>query len=145
MTSENTLQHIRRYIARQHVFSLFTSHQNDMWSASCYYAFDRPNMRLILMTSPDSQHGQLMLANPHVAGTITAQTKQVSKIQGIQFIGEISQLDGSEGSAMRAFYCQRFPVALEAKLPMWQLQLQTIKMVDNTLGFGTKLHWSREA
>lgn len=144
MTPENTLQHIQRYIARQHVFSLFTSYQDDIWAASCYYAFDRQNMRLIFMTSPDSQHGQLMQANPRVAGTISAQTKQVGKIQGVQFVGEIRQFDGEEVDAQKAFYCQRFPIAIEAKLPMWQLQLQTVKMVDNTLGFGTKLHWSQD-
>ncbi|MGG4663181.1 YhbP family protein [Providencia vermicola] len=145
MTPEQTLKHIQRYIARQHVFSLFTHHHNDIWPASCYYAFDAKTMSLILMTDPNSKHGQLIAANPQVAGTISAQTKAVNAIQGIQFIGEIEKLEGEVEQQARNIYCRRFPVALSAKLPVWQLHLARVKMVDNKLGFGTKLHWTREA
>ncbi|WP_369308987.1 YhbP family protein [Providencia rettgeri] len=145
MTPEQTLKHIQRYISRQHVFSLFTHHHNDIWPASCYYAFDAKNMSLILMTDTDSKHGQLMVANAHVAGTISTQTKAVNTIQGIQFIGEIKRLVGDAEQQARKVYCRRFPVALTAKLPIWQLQLEKVKMVDNKLGFGTKLHWGRKA
>lgn len=145
MTPEQTLKHIQRYISRQHVFSLFTHRNNDIWPASCYYAFDAKTMCLILMTDQNSKHGQLMVANPQVAGTISAQTKAVNAIQGIQFIGEIEKLEGELEQQARNIYCRRFPVALSAKLPVWQLHLAKVKMVDNKLGFGTKLHWTREA
>lgn len=145
MTEEQSLKHIQRYISRQHVFSLFASHHQAIWPASCYYVFDAKNMSLILMTDPNSEHGQLMVSNPQIAGTVSAQTKEVSKIQGIQFIGKIEVLEGEEEQLARKAYCQRFPVALAAKLPVWQLHLQRVKMVDNKLGFGTKLHWVREA
>ncbi|MBN6361176.1 hypothetical protein H0912_17960 [Providencia rettgeri] len=144
MTPEQTLKHIQRYIARQHVFSLFAHHNNDIWPASCYYAFDAKKMCLILMTDPNSKHGQLMVANPQVAGTISAQTKAVNAIQGIQFTGEIKILESEEAQLSRGFYCRRFPVAIAAKLPVWQLHLQNVKMVDNKLGFGTKLYWERQ-
>ncbi|VEI62926.1 Uncharacterized protein conserved in bacteria [Serratia fonticola] len=29
------------------------------------------------------------------------------------------------------------------KAPIWQIALQEVKMTDNTLGFGKKLHWAR--
>ncbi|HBO22184.1 YhbP family protein [Providencia sp.] len=145
MTPEQSLKHIQRYFSRQHVFSLFTYHEYDIWPASCYYAFDAQVMSLILMTDPNSTHGKLMLANPQVAGTVSAQTKEVSKIQGVQFTGSIEVLDGVVEQQARAAYCQRFPIALTAKLPVWQLCLQKVKMVDNKLGFGTKLLWEREA
>lgn len=144
MTPEQTLKHIQRYISRQHVFSLFTLHNNDIWPASCYYAFDAKSMSLILMTDPSSKHGQLMVANPQVAGTISTQSKTVSQIQGIQFKGCIERLEKEKEQLARAQYCRRFPVALTAKLPIWQLHLDNVKMVDNKLGFGTKLHWVRD-
>ncbi|MEQ4777991.1 YhbP family protein [Providencia huaxiensis] len=144
MTPEQTLKHIQRYIARQHVFSLFTHHHNDIWPASCYYAFDAKSMSLILMTDSSSKHGQLMVANPQVAGTISTQSKAVSQIQGIQFKGFIERLEGEKEQLVRAQYCRRFPVALTAKLPVWQLHLDNVKMVDNKLGFGTKLYWERQ-
>lgn len=145
MTPEQTLKHIQRYISRQHVFSLFAHHNNDIWPASCYYAFDAKSMSLILMTDPSSKHGLLMVANPQVAGTISTQSKAVSQIQGIQFKGCIERLEGEKEQLARAQYCCRFPVALTAKLPIWQLHLGNVKMVDNKLGFGTKLYWERGA
>lgn len=143
MTPEQTLKHIQRYISRQHVFSLFTHYHNDTWPASCYYAFDAKTMSLILMTDPNSKHGRLMVANPQIAGTISTQSKAVSQIQGIQFTGEIEMLEGDAEQQTRSVYCRRFPVAVAAKLPLWQLHLGKVKMVDNKLGFGTKLYWAR--
>nr|WP_040691517.1 YhbP family protein [Providencia burhodogranariea] len=142
MTPEQTLKHIQRYLSRQHVFSLFTSHDNDIWPASCYYAFDAKTMSLFFMTDSASRHGQLMEINSRVAGTVSAQTKVVSQIQGIQFIGEVITLDENQQKQAREFYCRRFPVALTAKLPVWRLDLQEVKMVNNKLGFGTKLLWA---
>ncbi|RLS11995.1 hypothetical protein CKN53_21000, partial [Acinetobacter baumannii] len=40
-------------------------------------------------------------------------------------------------------YCRRFPVAKVSSAPLWQLNLLEIKMTNNALGFGKKLHWSR--
>lgn len=111
MTPENTLQHIQRYIARQHVFPCLPPYQDDIWAASCYYAFDRQNMRLIFMTSPDSQHGQLMQANPRVAGTISAQTKQVGKIQGVQFVGKFANL------LVKRWMCRKHFIASDSLSP----------------------------
>ncbi|ELX8380374.1 YhbP family protein [Providencia vermicola] len=144
MNDQQALQHIQRYLSRQHVFSLFTYHEHDIWPATCYYAFDANQMSLFFMTDPDSRHGQLMRANPRIAGTVSAQTKVVSQIQGIQFIGDVIALDETLLPQARQFYCRRFPVALTAKLPVWRLDLQEVKMVNNKLGFGRKLHWSRE-
>lgn len=144
MTPEQMLKHIQRYISRQHVFSIFAHHNHEIWPATCYYVFDSKSMSLILMTDPNSKHGQLMVANPQVAGTISTQSKAISQIQGIQFKGCVERLEGEKEQLAIALYCRRFPVALTAKLPIWQLHLDNVKMVDNKLGFGTKLHWTRD-
>ncbi|MNF14966.1 hypothetical protein D3C80_2173750 [compost metagenome] len=52
-------------------------------------------------------------------------------------------LSGDEEALARARYCKRFPIAKVMKAPVWQLNLQEVKMTDNTLGFGKKLHWAR--
>ncbi|EKT61513.1 YhbP family protein [Providencia sneebia] len=145
MNDASSLKHIQRYLSRQHVFSLFTSHNNDIWSASCYYAFDAQLMSLFFMTDAASRHGKLMLTNQRVAGTISAQTKTVSQIQGIQFIGDVIVLDENRQQQAHEFYCRRFPIALTAKLPVWRLDFQEVKMVNNKLGFGTKLYWQRDS
>ncbi|WP_086955164.1 YhbP family protein [Xenorhabdus innexi] len=134
---------ICQYLANQHVFTLCTSSQQDLWCASCFYLFDAEKMVLWFMTESDTRHGKIMQENTIVAGTIAEQTHNISQIRGIQFRGEIVALTGKAETIARAAYCHQFPVAITAKTPIWQLNLNEIKMVDNTLGFGKKLHWQR--
>jgi hypothetical protein len=44
---------------------------------------------------------------------------------------------------IRNTYLKRFPFALAAKLDLWILYIDYIKMTDNLLGFGKKLIWER--
>jgi len=46
--------------------------------------------------------------------------------------------------ASRIAYLKRFPYAIAAKLDLWVLEMEYVKMTDNRLGFGTKLEWRRE-
>ncbi|MBI6549343.1 YhbP family protein [Xenorhabdus lircayensis] len=134
---------ICQYLTKQHVFTLCTSSTQDLWCASCFYVFDADSMVFWFMTESDTRHGQMMKKNPVVAGTVAGQTRNIAQIKGIQFRGEVILLAGEAETVARARYCRRFPIALTAKSPIWQLNLNEIKMVDNTLGFGKKLHWQR--
>ncbi|MDC9580873.1 YhbP family protein [Xenorhabdus sp. PR6a] len=143
MDSNKEILIIRQYLARQHVFTLCTSSAQDLWCANCFYAFDADSMALWFMTEPNTRHGKMMQNNPVVAGTIAGQTRNIAQIKGIQFRGDVMPLSGEAATLARARYCRRFPVALSAKSPIWQLNIQEIKMVNNPLGFGKKLHWQR--
>jgi uncharacterized protein YhbP (UPF0306 family) len=48
-----------------------------------------------------------------------------------------------EEAAMRARYVNRFPIARMLRAPVWEIRPDELKFTDNTLGFGTKLHWLR--
>ncbi|MBD2779037.1 YhbP family protein [Xenorhabdus szentirmaii] len=143
MSDKNNLT-IRAYLAEQHVFTLCTSSSQDLWCASCFYVFDADSMAFWFMTEVNTRHGQLMQKNPIVAGTVAEQIHNVAEIKGVQFRGEVIPLTGEAEAVARKRYCHHFPVALASKSPIWQLNLNEIKMVDNTLGFGTKLHWQRQ-
>lgn len=134
---------ILSYLKKNHVFTLCATTGDDLWCASCFYVADTGAMMLYFLTEPHTRHGTLMQQNPLVAGTISAQTMTVAKIRGIQFRGEVTTLSAEEEKQARARYCRRFPVAVAAKTPLWGLRLNEIKMVNNTLGFGKKLHWLR--
>ncbi|HHW8959359.1 YhbP family protein [Morganella morganii] len=134
---------ILSYLKKNHVVTLCATAGDDLWCASCFYVADTGAMMLYFLTEPHTRHGTLMQQNPLVAGTISAQTVTVAKIRGIQFRGEITTLSAEEEKQARAVYCRRFPVAIAAKTPLRGLRLDEIKMVNNTLGFGKKLHWSR--
>jgi uncharacterized protein YhbP (UPF0306 family) len=136
-------QHIIRFLNKQHVLTLCAGNGAEMWCANCFYVFDAERMALWLMTEPHTQHGGLMQQNSTVVGTIAPQPKSIALIKGVQYRGEIALLQGDDDRLARERYCQRFPVAKAMKAPIWQLTLQEVKMTDNTLGFGKKLHWVR--
>jgi uncharacterized protein YhbP (UPF0306 family) len=49
----------------------------------------------------------------------------------------------TDASECRSAYLRRFPFALAAKLDLWVLYIDYLKMTDNRLGFGKKLEWRR--
>ncbi|WP_241622392.1 YhbP family protein [Rosenbergiella australiborealis] len=137
------LTHCLDYLARQHVLTLCTYSGDECWAAHCFYALDRENISFWLMTEPSTCHGRLMVASPQVVGTVSEQTESVSTLQGVQFRGEIVLAEGEDYQRGLAAYQQRFPIAKKKIAPLWVLRLDTLKMTDNSLGFGTKLHWQR--
>ncbi|CAQ86092.1 MULTISPECIES: YhbP family protein [Photorhabdus] len=141
-TTENFLL-IRQYLARQHVLTLCTVADDDIWCASCFYIFDVDNVAFLFMTESHTRHGRMMQINPQVAGTVAGQIRNIAQIKGIQFKGEVIRLEGEKDKVARVRYCRRFPVAMAAETPIWQLNLREIKMTDNTLGFGKKIYWQR--
>ena len=42
-------------------------------------------------------------------------------------------------------FVKRFPVARMLSAPVWEIRPDESKFTDNTLGFGKKLHWRRDA
>ena len=134
---------IIHFLEKKHIVSFSTFADLEMWSAICFYVFDKQQQRLILLTKPETRHGQLMLKNPQVTGTIIHETAAVAKLQGVQFIGEISELKTAEKQTALDLYYARFPYSRVMQSPVWQIVLNEVKFTDNTLGFGKKLLWER--
>ncbi len=137
------LAHCLNYLAGQHVLTLCARNGDEFWAANCFYALDSENISFWLMTEPSTLHGRLMVASPSVVGTVSAQTELVAELQGIQFQGVIALAEGDTGQRGLEAYQQRFPIAKKKSAPLWQLQINQLKMTDNQLGFGTKLLWQR--
>ncbi|WP_211824219.1 YhbP family protein [Proteus terrae] len=146
MFSLDSIKIIKQYIRDNHVFTLCTtSSLGDVWCANCFYWFDESQMRLIFLSEKKTRHAKMMQENLLVAGSISTQEIAASDLQGIQFTGSVFLLTGKDDINARKHYCLRFPVALAAiHVPLWELKLQEIKMVNNQLGFGTKLYWQRD-
>lgn len=143
MNTTEEQQQIAHFLSKQHVLTLCAGNGMDMWCANCFYVFDAERMSLWIMTETHTRHGELMLQNSRVVGTIAPKPKTIALIRGVQYRAEAVMLSGDEERLARARYCKRFPVAKVMKAPVWQLSLQEVKMTDNTLGFGKKLHWTR--
>ena len=70
-------------------------------------------------------------------------TKEIEKIQGVQLLGTISELNGEELDTSKKLYVDTFPYAERMELHLWKMQLNFIKMTNNQIGFGKKLIWKK--
>ncbi|WP_158782101.1 YhbP family protein [Pantoea sp. BAV 3049] len=142
MSDSQQLQVISRYLQKQHVLSICGG--DPVWCANCYYIFDSTKTAFWIMTEQDTRHGINFVRHTQVAGTVNGQPKTVLLIKGVQYSGRVRLLEGEEKVEARKAYVKRFPVALKVSAPLWEIRLDELKMTDNALGFGKKLHWKRE-
>ena len=131
------LQKIEAFIANHHVLTLATMGE-ELSACSLFYAYDSQSNSFIVASSEDTLHIQNIQQNPKVAGNILLETKEVGKIQGLQFRGVCSAL--REGK-LKALYFKAFPYALAVAPKLWQIKVDYFKLTDNRLGFGKKLIW----
>lgn len=141
MESLNTLG---RWLKQQHVLTYCVGTAESLWCANAFYLFDDEEIAFYLLSDASTRHGQLIGQQAQTAGTINGQPKNIALIRGIQFRGEIRRLNEDEAAGPRSRYNTLFPIARAMPAPMWVIQLDELKMTDNTLGFGKKLHWLRE-
>ena len=135
-------QQIIDFINEHHLLTLSTSKNNTPYCCNVFYVFDEVNNQLIFSSDTKTKHTQDFIANPNVAGTIALETKEISKIQGIQLLGAIQELKDVELKIATEQYIKAFPYAASMRIHLWSMKLSFIKMTHNKLGFGKKLIWA---
>lgn len=146
-------ERILRFIGRHRVMTLAaTAAEGDVWCCNLFYACIAPGKTFpggaLVFTSPEKTlHATYMTENPSVAGSIVLESKVVGKLQGLQLRGTVIRADKNPTlcETAKKAYLKRFPFAALILSDLWVLALSRLKYTDNTLGFGTKLHWPAEA
>lgn len=134
-----------QFFSNNHVVSIATASAQGLWSACCFYVFDAERAQLIVLTSRKTQHGENMVAQPNVAGTIAGQPHSIAKISGIQFTAQALLLsDEAEADRAKALFYKAHPSARAMKSDVWALRLETVKFTDNKLVFAKKTLWQRD-
>ena len=135
---------ITEFIHKHHIFTLATSANNIPYPCTCFYVYiDELNM-FVFTSDHGTRHVDEMLAQPLVAGAVALETTMIGKIQGIQFTGLSTELEGELYDLANSAYLRKFPLANFKKLTLWGIQPGFIKMTHNHLGFGKKLIWEKE-
>ncbi len=119
--------------------TLATQSEQGVYCANAFYAFDGSNNSLIFSSDSSTRHGGEMVKCRQVAASIVLETKVVGKIQGVQIVGRVVASTKED----RSLYLSKFPYATLLDLSMWRLEIDHLKLTDNTLGFGKKLIWNR--
>jgi len=131
------------FIKHHHLLTLASSKDNLPYCCNVFYVYDEKKNCLIFSSDTKTKHAQDFKANPNVAGSIALETKEISKIQGVQLLGKIKELKAEELANANKHYLKAFPYARLMKLQLWAMQLTFIKMTHNKLGFGKKLVWKK--
>ncbi|WP_290455750.1 hypothetical protein, partial [Helicobacter rodentium] len=81
-------ERIKNFIKNHHLLSLAVVEEKsktlEVYSASCYYAFDEAKLSLLFKSECDSKHIQLCILNPKVGVIIAKDSKKLVDIQGLQ-------------------------------------------------------------
>lgn len=134
---------IVNFLNKKYLCTLSVAENNQPWSFACFYKFDEAHCRLIYMSSEHTTHAKIMRQNPKVAGTIFSPTRFHSSIQGIQFLGIVNRLTGKDALAAKALYKAEFKSYIEDELAIWEVQLEQVRLIDNSLGKFGKMEWKK--
>jgi uncharacterized protein YhbP (UPF0306 family) len=135
---------ISLFLSTNKVITLSTCAANHSHSAICFYSYDKATNSLLIKSSEKTKHVENGLLNPESSGTILPNIQSIAKIQGIQFTALFQKTTANEESRISSLYYKTYPMALAIKGTIWVLKLLTIKLTDNTLGFGKKHYWERK-
>jgi uncharacterized protein YhbP (UPF0306 family) len=132
------------FIDKQKVTSVSClDEKNRPYCFSVFYLFDHIQKRLYFKSSASSHHAHYLAQNKIIAGTILPDKLNLLAVRGVQFTGYIIETGSAQHHAA-AEYHKRYPHALAMPGHVWTIQLQAIKMTDNTIGIGKKICWQRE-
>ena len=120
-----------------------TDGSNRPYCFHCFYVFDETNSLLFFKSSEKTFHAGLLSENPAVAGSILPQKMEMLALKGIQFTGTVLYSDFPDQLKPEYYYHQKLPLGLAKPGHVYCIQLQTIKMTDNSIVFGKKLLWNK--
>jgi uncharacterized protein YhbP (UPF0306 family) len=129
---------ITSFLDEHHVMSLATSSNERLSVCNLFYTFIKEEKIFIVASSDDTTHIKDILLNPNIAGSVVLESKNISKIQGLQFRGVFQTL---KDDSLKKNYFKAFPYALAMNPKLWQIKVDFFKLTDNTLGFGKKIIW----
>jgi len=132
--------------------TLATQGPEGPWAATLFYAHDSA-LHLYFLSSRTTRHVRDLLANPEVAATVATDLDDWQMIRGLQIAAQAEPIADDEKGAIRAQYRKKFPAvgrlldapqtdsktkiaAGFAASTFFRLRPRTIRLVDNTQGFG---------
>jgi len=139
---QSDLEKIALFLNEHHVMSLASSDFSELSVCSLFYAYSKDKNSFVVASSNDTLHIEHIQQNAAVAGNILLETKEVGKIQGVQFRAIFSLLEDEE---LKRLYFKTFPYALVLLPKLWQIEVEYFKMTDNRLGFGKKIIWQNSS
>ena len=123
--------------------TIASSNNNNPYCASAFYVYVKEKNLLVFMSDKTTRHISDTEKNKNVAGTILPKKVKLAQVIGIQFTGEIHELQDDLRKLCLSKYLKAFPVAALHSSTLWGIEPPFIKMTDSRLGFGKKIIWNK--
>lgn len=141
VASENIPVKIVDFILTNKIATICCINQNaEPYCFNCFYLFQEENQLLFFKSSESSFHSQLLTANPNIAGTILPVKIELLSLKGLQFSGTVLYDFPDQLNHEISFY-KAHPFALTKTGKMWCIQIEALKMTDNSAIFKKKSQW----
>jgi len=127
---------LEKFLEQQHIMTICTSSNNIPYCATCFYAYDKKRGIFIFASNEETLHMKLLKKNNFVSGTIHLDTKNVSKIEGVQFQGSFLKEIDKES---KNIYFEKFLFAKAINPKLWGIKIEFLKYTNNRMGFGKKI------
>lgn len=134
---------IQLFLNSERNLTFCTAVDNVPYCANCFYAFVDENKMLVFKSDSGTKHITNALINDQIAGTILPDIQKTGTIKGIQFSGKFIKPVGELLENAKKNYYLKYPFAVVMQGDFWAIEILSIKMTDNTLGFGKKLVWEK--
>lgn len=138
-------KNIQQFIKNEKNLTFCTTVNNIPHCSNCFYAFDVESNSLFFKSGKNTQHIKNALLNNNVAGTIVPDLQKIGTIKGIQYFGKFIIPTSEILQTAKNIYYTKYPFAIAISGELWSIALISIKMTDNTLGFGKKYFWESAA
>lgn len=151
MQNQQLEQKIACYLESCNTISLATAVGGIPHAAAVFYV--SIGFNLYFLSNPNSRHGENLIQNPTVSGTINEDCSNWLQIKGIQLEGRVECIGGILKNARIAkAYVKKFPNVADflisphklgkgiaqkvSKVKFYQIWPSKIYFLDNSLGFG---------
>lgn len=138
---------LREFLREHQVLTLAVT---GPYAAAVFYAVD-DELNLYFVSDPGTRHAGAILADNRVAGTIHRDPQHWQEIRGVQWTGRCYRLEGLERTAGWALFLKRLELRAAAqlapalaKVDLWKIVPEWMRLIDNTQGFGHKAEWHRD-
>jgi uncharacterized protein YhbP (UPF0306 family) len=136
---------IQKFIDSEKNLTFCTAVNNVPYCANCFYVFMEEIGILIFKSDRNTKHISNALLNDRIAGTIIPDIHKMGTVKGLQFTGRFFIPENELLEQVKQKYYLKFPFARVIPGDFWAIEVTSVKMIDNTLGFGKKLVWEKPA
>ena len=146
MTNSATRQQLLEFLCEHQVITLAVA---GPYAAAVFYVVDA-DLNLYFVTDPTTRHGTELTKDGRVAGTVQRDRQQRKEIRGVQLTGHCRRLTGRAWVTGWTLYLKKFAWAASpelmpavAKVALWEIKPDWMRLIDNRQGFGHKEEWRR--